>query len=58
VDLPIGLGTGLAKGIEEEEAIGIIAEDGFPAVANTRRVSRRGDPVKYLEVTYESLQKN
>src|SRR6185295_3170362 len=38
VDLPIGLGTRLAKGIEEEEAIGVVAEDGFPAVAAVHEV--------------------
>src|SRR6185295_17381564 len=41
VDLPIGLGTGLAKGIEEEEAIGIVAKDGFPAVAAVHEVVNR-----------------
>ena len=41
VDLPIGLGTGLAKGIEEEEAIGIVAKDGFPAVAAVHEVVDR-----------------
>ena len=41
VDLPIGFGTSLAEGVEEEEAIGVVAEDGFPSVTAVHDVVDR-----------------
>jgi len=41
VDLPIGLGAGLAERIEEEETIGIVPEDRFTAIAAVHDVVDR-----------------
>ena len=39
--LPVGLGAGLAQGLDETFAIGIVLEDGFAAVAAIHHVVNR-----------------